>query len=46
MAGQSVIVSVLGTAAVVLLDGDTPWPLITYPAVMGVAVMGAMKLKA
>lgn len=43
-AGQSVIVSVLGTAAVVLLDGDTAWPLIAYPAVMGVAVLGVMKL--
>lgn len=44
-AGQSVTVSVFGTAAVVLLDGDTPWPLITYPAVMCVAVLGAMRLK-
>lgn len=43
-AGQSVIVSVLGTAAVVLLEGDTAWPLVAYPAVMGMAVLGAMKL--
>lgn len=37
--GQSVIVSILGTAAVVGLGGDTAWPLVTFPAVMAVLVL-------
>lgn len=39
---QSVLVAVLGTLAVVLLDGDTAWPLVGYSTLMGMAVLVAL----
>lgn len=41
--GQSVIVSVLGTAAVLTLGGDTTLPLVVFPAVLATAVLIAMR---
>jgi DHA1 family florfenicol/chloramphenicol resistance protein-like MFS transporter len=45
-AGQSVIVSVLGTLAVVLLGGDTAWPLVAYTAALPVLVLIGLSLLA
>lgn len=39
---QSLIVGLLGTAAVVLLDGATAWPLTFYAAIMALAVLLAL----
>lgn len=44
-AGQSVIVSVIGTFAVAALDGSTPWPLVVFSTVLGLSVLCAMRLK-
>ena len=41
---QSLIVGLVGTAAVVLLQGDTAWPLASYAAGMAVATWGALAL--
>lgn len=38
-AGQSIIVSVLGTAAVLLLGGDTAWPLVGFAAALSATVI-------
>ncbi len=38
-AGQSIIVSVLGTAAVLLLGGDTAWPLVGFAATLSATVI-------
>lgn len=38
-AGQSIIVSVLGTTVVLLLDGDTAWPLIGFAAILPAIVI-------
>ncbi|WP_426757386.1 CmlA/FloR family chloramphenicol efflux MFS transporter [Myxococcus sp. Y35] len=40
---QSLIVGVLGTLAVVLLDGDTAWPLVGYAALMALVTLTALK---
>lgn len=42
--GQSVIVSVLGTAAVVILGTDTSLPLVVFPAVLATTVLIALRL--
>jgi DHA1 family florfenicol/chloramphenicol resistance protein-like MFS transporter len=39
---QSLIVGVVGTLAVVLLDGDTAWPLAAYAMVMPLATLGGL----
>lgn len=39
---QSVLVAVLGTLAVVLLDGDTAWPLVGYAVLMATTVLVAL----
>ena len=39
---ESVIVGVLGTAAVVWLDGDTAWPLAGFAAGMALLVLGML----
>ena len=38
-AGQSIVVSVVGTAAIVMLGGETIWPLVACTAVLPVAVL-------
>ena len=40
---QSLLVSVVGTLAIVSLPGDTAWPLVTYPAIMASLVMAALR---
>lgn len=40
---QSLIVGLVGTAAVVLLKGDTAWPLAVYAAGMAVATLAALR---
>ncbi len=40
---QSLIVGVLGTLAVVLLDGDTAWPLAGYAALMALVTLSAWR---
>lgn len=40
--GQSVIVAVLGTAAVLVLDGNTVWPLVVFGAVAACCVLWAL----
>ncbi len=37
--GESLIVSLLGTAAVVGMGGDTAWPLVTFTSVLAVVVL-------
>lgn len=39
---QSLIVAIFGTLAVVVLDGDTAWPLVAYVAGMAVIVIAAV----
>lgn len=39
---ESLIVGVVGTAAVVWLDGSTAWPLIAYAAAMATATLGML----
>lgn len=39
---QSLIVGLLGTAAVVFLNGDTAWPLAGYAAIMALATLLAL----
>ncbi|GGA68009.1 chloramphenicol efflux pump [Nitratireductor aestuarii] len=39
---QSLIVSIVGTLAVTLLDGDTAWPLVSYATVMALLVAGGL----
>lgn len=39
---QSLIVGVVGTLAVVVLDGTTAWPLAAYCAVMAVVTLGGL----
>lgn len=41
---QSLIVGVVGTMAVVLLPGNTAWPLITYCGLMGLITLLALTL--
>ena len=41
---QSLVVGVVGTLVVVMLDGDTAWPLATYCAVMAVVTLGGLML--
>ncbi len=41
---QSLIVSVFGTLAVTVLNGDTAWPVICYAATMAVLVSGGLFL--
>jgi MFS transporter, DHA1 family, chloramphenicol/florfenicol resistance protein len=38
-ASQSIIVSVLGTTAVLLLGGDTAWPLIGFATTLAAIVI-------
>ncbi|MBK1870256.1 CmlA/FloR family chloramphenicol efflux MFS transporter [Taklimakanibacter albus] len=40
---QSLIVGLVGTAAVVLLKGDTAWPLAVYAAGMALATLAALR---
>ncbi|NTX04486.1 CmlA/FloR family chloramphenicol efflux MFS transporter [Myxococcus sp. CA040A] len=40
---QSLIVGVLGTLMVVLLDGDTAWPLVGYASVMALVTLTALR---
>lgn len=40
---QSLIVSLAGTLAVVLLRGDTAWPLIAYASIMACVVLVALR---
>ena len=42
---ESVIVGVLGTAAVIWLDGDSAWPLAAYAAGMALLVLGMLGAK-
>lgn len=44
-AGQSVIVSVLGTAAVVIFNGNTAWPLIVFAMIMPTMILLALRTK-
>lgn len=39
---QSLIVGVIGTGFVIMLDGDTAWPLITYAAGMSTITLVAL----
>lgn len=39
---ESLIVGILGTAAVVWLGGSTAWPLVAYAAVMATATLGML----
>lgn len=39
---QSLIVSVVGTLAVAVLDGDSAWPLVGFSAVMALLVLAAL----
>lgn len=41
---QSLIVGIFGTLAVVVLDGDTAWPLAAYATVMALLVLTALQL--
>ncbi|GEO82353.1 chloramphenicol/florfenicol efflux MFS transporter FloR [Pararhodospirillum oryzae] len=41
---QSLIVSIVGTLAVRLLNGDTAWPVICYATMMAVLVLGGLAL--
>jgi DHA1 family florfenicol/chloramphenicol resistance protein-like MFS transporter len=41
---QSLIVSIVGTLAVTLLNGDTTWPLIFYAMTMAVLVSTGLAL--
>lgn len=41
---QSLIVGVLGTLLVIVLDGDTAWPLVAYCTIMPVVTLSALKL--
>lgn len=41
---QSLIVGVLGTALVLVLDGDTAWPLVAYCTIMPVLTLSALRL--
>ncbi len=41
--GQSLITGIAGTAAVLLLDGDTAWPLVTYAGGMAVVTLLALR---
>jgi len=41
---QSLIVGVAGTLAVVMLGGDTAWPLAAYCAVMALVTLGGLRL--
>lgn len=43
---QSLFVGIAGTLAVVLLQGDTAWPLVAYSSVMAVLVLAARTLLA
>jgi DHA1 family florfenicol/chloramphenicol resistance protein-like MFS transporter len=38
---QGLIVSVGGTLAVICLQGDTAWPLVTFSSVMAIVVLTA-----
>lgn len=40
---ESLIVGVVGTAAVVWLDGGTAWPLVAYAAVMATLTLGMLR---
>lgn len=40
---QSLITGIAGTAAVLLLDGDTAWPLVAYAGGMAVATLLALR---
>ena len=42
---QSLFVGVVGTLAVVLLGGDTVWPLTTYAAIMALIVLSALRIR-
>ncbi|ETS31187.1 drug resistance transporter, Bcr/CflA subfamily [Photorhabdus khanii NC19] len=42
--GQSLIVSLFGTAAVVGMGGDTAWPLVTFPFIFAGTVLIAMRV--
>ncbi|RAW86906.1 CmlA/FloR family chloramphenicol efflux MFS transporter [Photorhabdus laumondii] len=37
--GESIIVSLLGTAAIVSMGGDTAWPLVTFTIILATAVL-------
>lgn len=41
---QSLIVGVLGTSLVLVLDGDTAWPLVAYCTIMPVVTLCALRL--
>ncbi|WP_371929601.1 hypothetical protein [Phyllobacterium sp. 21LDTY02-6] len=41
---QSLFVGIAGSLAVMLLPGDTAWPLVAYSAVMALIVMMAPRL--
>ncbi|OJT26179.1 chloramphenicol efflux MFS transporter [Archangium sp. Cb G35] len=41
---QSLIVGVLGTLMVVMLDGDTAWPLVGYASLMALVTLTALRL--
>ncbi|RVD50648.1 CmlA/FloR family chloramphenicol efflux MFS transporter, partial [Mesorhizobium sp. M7A.F.Ca.ET.027.03.2.1] len=40
---QSLVVGILGTLFVILLDGDTAWPLVGYCSVMATLTLGALR---
>ncbi|MBB6355381.1 CmlA/FloR family chloramphenicol efflux MFS transporter [Aminobacter aganoensis] len=41
---QSLIVGIVGTLVIVMLGGDTAWPLAAYCAVMALATLGGLRL--
>nr|AMP56932.1 tetracyclin repressor, C-terminal all-alpha domain protein [uncultured bacterium] len=41
---QSLIVSIVGTLAVTLINGDTAWPVICYATTMAVLVLAGLAL--
>lgn len=41
---QSLIVGLIGTVAVIVLGGDTAWPLVAYCTIMPVATLGGLRL--
>jgi len=41
---QSLIVSIIGTMAVTMLDGDTAWPVVSYATVMAMLVLVGLRV--
>jgi DHA1 family florfenicol/chloramphenicol resistance protein-like MFS transporter len=41
---QSLITGILGTLAVITLQGDTAWPLVAYSSIMAIVVLAALAM--